>query len=144
ITKPSDDYLSVINCSDPDMNVGFVSHMINGNTSTNDDPIHPLWYSDPIMLQKPVSATQQLIVQADGTYQFSGNRPGKYKYTIKACSSVQPQNCTAVPLEITLVDLYQTYSYVSNPEFITVLEQSISGVDSAEIFIASNEDCFSY
>ena len=144
VTSTSVDWLSVVNCSDPDMNVGFVSHILTGDVSTNDDPLHQLWYSEAIVQQKPVSSIQNLVLQSNGAYIFSGNKAGKYKFTIKACSSLAAQNCAVIPLEITLVDLYQSQTFIANHEFVTVFEQGPSGTETTEIFTKSNEDCFSY
>lgn len=104
-TNFPEDMISVNNCMDPDMNVTFTSTTVTGKLQTNDEvPSAVTYQNNPVLISKPEGAFASLTVQADGSYSFVANLPGKYRYMVQACMYGVSVNCPQFPLTILVAD----------------------------------------
>ncbi len=87
----------------PDINVGYVGDSLTGNISTNDVVDMGTIYSNPTAdMNNPNSALP--ILAADGTYVFTSDLPGVYKFVVEVCNPDGTLPCPTELLTITVLD----------------------------------------
>jgi gliding motility-associated-like protein len=88
---------------EPDVNQTFVNVPVRGDVSTNEDVPVGTTYGTPTPLPgNPSSAVP--TINPDGTYTFTTNLPGIYKYDVPVCAPGQISNCPTTLLTITVLD----------------------------------------
>ncbi len=108
------------NISQPDINVGLLNYPVSGNVSTNDKIEAGSTYGTTVSVPAGVTnpAATLPVVQADGTYTFTGTVPGVYQFYIPVCPPATTDNCKLELLTITVQDtsLTTTNSLVVNTD----------------------------
>ena len=101
----SSDPIVITNCLDPDFNTTYVDVTIGGDVSTNDEVDVSTTYGPlPLLISSPSGGIGTLVMNADGTYTFSGNMVGVYTYDVQACIPPVITGCQTAELVITVVD----------------------------------------
>lgn len=122
---------------DPDFEVTYVNVPLNGNVSTNDNPLPggTTYGNPPANPANPSGCVP--AVEADGRYTFTCSTPGVYVFNVPVCEPSPSVNCTTVPLTITVLDPKdETSAPVANPDYGTTK----SGTP-VTIAIKSNDKC---
>ncbi|MEE9438290.1 MAG: Ig-like domain-containing protein [Saprospiraceae bacterium] len=136
--------VTVMSCTNNDLNVTSVNNTINGNVSTNDNTALPTTYNNAILTSKPLASNPQLDVNADGTYSFVSNIEGIYSYNIPVCISPITSGCPTTILTITVVDnIYSVSTPVANYDFATTYANVNSALPGQTVAIntLANDKC---
>jgi len=139
------DPITIEDCSANDFNVALVDQEIFGNIGTNDNLPSNAEYSFIFnLLEKPNSSVPNLIINTDGSYTFTSNKPGKYLYQTYACISPVQSGCPSTLLEINVVDnVFGQSNPVSNLEHVTTLANvnpTLAG-NNVNLNVMSNDKC---
>ncbi|MEI6195725.1 MAG: Ig-like domain-containing protein, partial [Verrucomicrobiota bacterium] len=91
--------------TDPDINATFVNVPVPGDVHTNDDVVVNTTYGTPILIAEPAGGTYSITMNTDGTYVFTGDKPGIYNFNVPVCApaSVTPP-CVNELLTISVID----------------------------------------
>jgi uncharacterized protein YjdB len=145
ITSDLTKIVSVNNCINHDFNVTLVNQGVSGNLSTNDNMSEGTSYSAIYQtVEKPEGSLVTLNISPDGTYIFSGNRPGNYLYKIPVCAAGQLVGCPTRLLEITVLDdVYSKGNSAANLDIATVYTSTDSSSHSSPhiLDVISNDRC---
>lgn len=117
----------------PDFAVGYKNMVIDGNVSINDNVPDNTTYGNPI----PRSGNPSSIVpimNSDGSYTFTPDKPGVYKFDVPVCAPDQSGNCPTEVLTITVLDDESG----SNPPVANDDVAFVFGSDSAPPSISIN------
>ncbi len=105
ISTLPDDVLTIKSCIDPDFNVTTVGVQLSGNVKTNDEiPVGTTYGQSMILVSKPSGSISNLVVNADGSYTFTGDKVGVYTYNVSVCLPTYVFGCPTSQLIITVID----------------------------------------
>ena len=100
-----------------DINAGIINTPIAGNISTNDKMAPGTVYQSPgAPANQPTGSNPVLNLNADGSYTFTTDLPGRYIYNVQVCEPPQSTNCPTQQLVITVTDPYQVNPPIANNE----------------------------
>ena len=145
ITQTADDFISVSDCINHDFNVSTISLTIDGNLSTNDNmPFGTTYSSSHLLISKPSGSMVTLNINSDGTYQFTANKAGNYRYNVLVCGPGQSAGCPKRMLEITNVDnIYSEGNPVTNIDLASTYANADLSLEGIPIVIntMANDQC---
>ncbi|MBK8701461.1 MAG: Ig-like domain-containing protein [Saprospiraceae bacterium] len=131
------DTITIVNCTNPDFNATFVDVSVDGDVSTNDGAGGGTAYGTPNMISKPTGSVPNITMNADGTYTFTSNLVGVYRYTVPVCVPPLVSGCPTSDLTITVVDYVDpARKPVANVDFATTFL-----VTPVELNTLSNDKC---
>lgn len=116
--------VTIHHCTDPDFNATFLNQVVHGNVATNDEipggqtnlnenridsknrSIVNVAYGlgQVVNITKPSGSISELIMNNDGSYQFTGNKEGLYVFNIPVCIGDQTFGCPTQELFLNIVD----------------------------------------
>ncbi len=115
--------------TDPDINATFVNVPVSGDVHNNDDVIVNTTYgTSPALISSPGGSSPVITMSSDGTYVFTGNKPGVYVYDVPVCApaSLTPP-CVNETLTITVTaPLTDTNPPVANLDIAFSLGQPVT------------------
>ncbi|MDF1694812.1 MAG: Ig-like domain-containing protein [Saprospiraceae bacterium] len=142
------DPITVTSCKNHDFNVAIVNEEIFGNVSTNDNYPQVVYYSSfPQLISKPDASIVDFTINTDGSYSFTGSKPGNYRYNVPICLDENDNGCPTSLIEFTLVqNQYSTGNPVTNLDIATIFGVEDAGKSSSapgtfEIQTTNNDIC---
>ncbi len=110
----------------PDVNATHVNVPVPGDVSTNDNvPAGTTYGTSPSLTSSPSGSAPTITMLADGTYEFTGNLPGVYEYSVEVCvPPLVTPNCESTELSIVVTDqTINTNAPTANTDIATTLEE---------------------
>ncbi|MES2776092.1 MAG: Ig-like domain-containing protein [Bacteroidota bacterium] len=91
-------------CTRPDMNVTIINVTVNGDVSINDKAPANTTYGTPAAIPgDPNPSASMPVMNSDGTYSFTPDNDGVYKFLVPVCVPDQVPPCPSEVLIITVV-----------------------------------------
>ncbi|HMR88001.1 MAG TPA: Ig-like domain-containing protein, partial [Saprospiraceae bacterium] len=138
ISTLQENVLTVHSCVDPDFNVTSIHKTVVGNVQTNDDvPVGTTYGTSPFLVSRPSGSVVTFVMNTNGTYAFTADKPGVYIYNVPVCMPTTFQGCPTAVLTITVVDSQSgSMSMIPNIDIVsTTVNQAVT------IFATSNDKC---
>ncbi|HLO52977.1 MAG TPA: Ig-like domain-containing protein [Saprospiraceae bacterium] len=138
ISTLQENVLTVHSCIDPDFNVTSIHKTVVGNVQTNDDvPVGTTYGTSPFLVSRPSGSVVTFVMNTNGTYAFTADKPGVYTYNVPVCMPSTFQGCPTAVLTITVVDSQSgSMSMIPNIDIVsTTINQAVT------IFATSNDKC---
>lgn len=106
----------------PDVNVGYVNQLIEGNVSVNDVVPSGSTYGPVATVPGNTNpGTEMPVVNSNGSYTFTAATKGIYQFYVSVCPPSVSVGCQQVLLTIEVLDAYvQTNKPVAAPDFATI------------------------
>jgi len=138
------DEIVISECLFNDFNVALVDQLITGDLRTNDRVSSPEYSTTISIIDKPAASLPNLVINSDGTYSFTSNKPGKYIYRVPVCVAPSYAGCPDTRLEITVLEnVYGQANPLANLEFVTTHAHTDPTELGNEVLIdaLANDDC---
>ena len=131
-TTGSTGEVTISHCLNPDFNATFVNVAVSGDVSTNDF-VPSAVHKNPVLVSKPSGSLDNFSVNTNGTYTFSGNKAGVYRYLVESCASLAQTGCPTADLIITVTDYKDPNSQpVANVDYATTFKNAAVTLKSLE------------
>ncbi|MBK9256229.1 MAG: Ig-like domain-containing protein [Saprospiraceae bacterium] len=139
------DTIRVTNCFEPDFNITTVNVPVSGNLNTNDMvPSGTTYGTNPFLISKPEASSEDILVNSDGTYTFTGSAAGVYVYQVPVCVLSTGSACPSSALTITVIDILSPGKQpIANPDYAQTysnVNMSLPG-DPVTLATLKNDQC---